>query len=211
MRTIRSAVRHVRHLRTVLGATAMRRIIIGVTGTPGSGKSRFAAALALRLRSFALIELNELVERHHCYSGADRWGTKIVEADALSRALGSELRGIGNCILVGHLLPELRLRPHMVVVTRVSLTRLAARLKARGYPLEKIRDNIICEATDYCGAKCAARQSNVYEVESGAEKRRLIAFIEASAKGGCPDAAFPPIDKFRELLSIATARNAYRI
>lgn len=186
-----------------------RKMIVAVTGTPGTGKSFFARQLSRELRGFALIELNDIVNRYNAFTSRDKWGTKIVDMAKLDKALNNELGRHGNVILVGHLVPELRVRPSIAVVTRLSLKKLAKRLEARHYSVEKIRDNLICEATDYCGDKMRKKCSRVYESEDERTKQILVRQMLSLLHGAKHKVKGARIDKFNELIAMASKQNRY--
>ncbi|HUY70224.1 MAG TPA: AAA family ATPase [Candidatus Baltobacteraceae bacterium] len=164
---------------------------MAVTGTPGTGKSTFAKRLASRLRSAgaqpALIEINDLVHKHKLYSGKDKSGAKIVRIAPLNKMLAASIKkSDGVAVVVGHLVPELRINQKITVVTRLDLIALEKRLKARRYGIEKMRENLISEAVDYCGANSSRKGAEQYQVESTKEKDEVIRYILGVAKGAKP-------------------------
>lgn len=186
-----------------------RKLIIAVTGTPGTGKSFFAKQLSKKMKGFAFIEVNDIVNRYKTFTSRDKWGTKIVDINKLNKALSRELGTHNNVILVGHLVPELRIRPSIAVVTRLSLKRLAKRLESRHYNAEKIRDNLICEATDYCGEQMRKKCKSVYEAEDARTKQMLIRQIPSLLHGAKHNTGKTRIDKFNELIDMANKHKNY--
>ncbi len=194
-----------------------RRLIIVVTGTPGAGKTYFSMRLAERLgrlgADYRVIELNDLVEKYSAYSGIDSMKARIVDGKGLNSALRKELLGArGSAIIVGHLATELKIRPDISVVVRVGLDKLATRLENRGYSIEKIRENLIAEAMDFCGLELAKASKETYEVETQKQKTLLLRYIASAVAGA--DAVKPKqerINKFRELLRLAENGNRYRL
>ena len=162
-----------------------------MTGTPATGKSTFAKRLASRLKSSGigatLIEINDLVHKHRLYSGTDASGARIVIIKSLDRRLASELKKAdGMAIVVGHLVPELHIGQRITVVTRADLSTLERRMRARRYGKEKMRENLISEAVDYCGINSARKGVEQYQVENAAEKGAVIGYIISLAKGRRP-------------------------
>ncbi|MCX8195032.1 MAG: AAA family ATPase [Candidatus Micrarchaeota archaeon] len=121
-----------------------------ITGVPGSGKSTVACALAKKTGA-ALIGINEVAASFGLYSGQDSDGSRIVKLGELERKLRSLLRKErGSAILEGHLGCEIRLPVQKVVVLRCEPKILRQRLAERDYPQEKISQNALSEALDYC-------------------------------------------------------------
>ncbi|MDE1811208.1 MAG: AAA family ATPase [Candidatus Micrarchaeota archaeon] len=159
-----------------------------MTGTPGTGKSTFAKRLVARLKSdginCSLIEVNDIVHKHKLYSGTDKSGAKIVRMAALNSMLSKNISGTkGIRVVVGHLIPDLRIKPNLTVVTRLDLDKLERRLKARRYGKEKMRENLISEAVDYCGQSSIKNGGEQYQVESDVDKRDAIRYVALRAKG----------------------------
>jgi len=140
---------------------------IGITGSPGTGKTSIAKQLAqfyecktLNEREFALktrigefdTETNELE----------------VPLDKLRSELGKLLGKENNIIVEGHLICEVKADFDLIIVLRCHPEVLEARLEARGYKAEKVQDNVFCEGIEYC-KKHALRnypKKKVFEVEN---------------------------------------------
>jgi broad-specificity NMP kinase len=180
----------------------MNSLIVAITGTPGTGKSSFARSIAKLVPNSSVIEINDIVHRKRLFSGKDKFGTKIVRLGALNRELSKDYRKRSGVIfVVGHLAPELSLRPRIAIVTRCSLVELVKRLKRRRYPKEKIAENIVSEATDYCGLKMREICEETYEVETQAEMRTVARYIKAISMG--EKASKPQIKQKRKLMELA--------
>jgi adenylate kinase len=115
--------------------------IIGVTGTPGTGKKSIAPLLAARL-ALRCIGLNELAR-----SGGPLGGSRKEEI-VDTQKLKTNLRSFeGPAVLYGHLLPyALDARSaSRVVVLRCEPSALKKRLAIRRYPDRKVVDNVEAE------------------------------------------------------------------
>jgi adenylate kinase len=189
----------------------MHHLLIAITGTPGVGKSTFSKKLASELGDSDLIEINDLVDKHELYSGKDEFGTKIVNLGKLNKILSGELgKRRKHVILVGHLAPELRLRYDIAIVLRCDLKKLVKRLERRDYPREKLAENIISEALDYCGLKIAQKSKETYEIETVGTQKDIIAYTVAVSHGEKTEKPKQKrINKMEDLLMILKAGNEY--
>lgn len=124
-----------------------RRYVILVLGVAGVGKTVFGRALA-SLLGLKFIDVPELVERRKLYSGYDvESKAYLVDLRKLSAAAGSELRGGGVLASVYAFEPR-GVRVSWAIILRVRPTRLLEILRGRGYPDEKIRENVSAELID---------------------------------------------------------------
>jgi len=114
--------------------------VVGVTGTPGTGKKSVAPLLAERLGRGCL-GLNDFARSHGLVKGQEG----EVDPLALKRALARELRG--DMVVFGHLLPEVlgKSSVEKVVVLRCEPAVLKGRLRPRRYPAQQVVDNLEAE------------------------------------------------------------------
>ena len=188
-------------------------MMIGVTGTPAAGKSTFAKEILEELPDSEMIELNDVVKRFKLFSSTDRMGSRIVKLGELEAKMKEILKTDGkkkNIIVVGHLVPEIRLKYDIIVVVRANLKELIKRMEGRKYQKEKIRENIVSESIDYCGVKSGEICTETYEVEGEKEKREILKYIKErdSGKSACrPESK--EISKMDELLELVTDGNKY--
>ncbi len=194
--------------------TRRNRLLIGITGTPGTGKSYFARHLARRLAKNGvqpvLIEINDIVESERAFTGKDEFGSKIVSVRALSNAIKKRTGIDGVIILVGHLLPETKVNPDICVVLRLGLPKLARRLERRNYPVAKIRENLIAEAYDDIGMRISKMSKEVYEADTEFRYLELMAYILQVASG--KKAVKPKkieINKFDDIIKLVRNGNRY--
>lgn len=179
----------------------MGALVVGITGSPASGKSSFAMELSHRLNGAEIIELNEIVKKDKLVVDHESDGTAIADLQRLSYAVREKLRHAKTTVvLVGHLLPELGIRTDITIVVRASLSQLRLRMKKRGYSPKKISENIVCEAIDYCGCKSDGKAREVYEVETQKEKAAMISYIVRISSGSpAKKPAIRDINKMKEL------------
>lgn len=115
-------------------------MMCGITGTPGTGKSKAADELALR--GYPVVRLAETVKRYVIGEDRER-DTRIIDEDRWAREF-IPVEGFVEGHLA-HLLPC-----DLVVVLRCRPDRLLARLRSRSYGEGKCRENAEAEALDVC-------------------------------------------------------------
>lgn len=186
------------------------QLIIAVTGTPAAGKTTFAESLceAIKVKP---IEVNNIVESKLLFTGIDENESKIVKMEELEDEI-KKVQEAGDpvIVLVGHLLCDLRLKYDIAIVVRAKLTELILRMEERSYSKEKVKENLVSESIDYCGAQVAEKAKETYEVEGDEEKALIIDYIKERAAGGTPK---PPklsaINKMDEMLELVYNDNVY--
>lgn len=142
--------------------------MIAVSGTPGTGKSVFARALAKKLGA-SVIELNALITKKKIYK-LDADGTKIANLPKMREEFARSIKDSSGPVVVEGLLAHLlqkKLLTH-VVVLRTSPNVLERRLSARGYSKAKTRENVEAEALDIIlwEAVDAHSTDKVYEIDT---------------------------------------------
>jgi len=90
------------------------------------------------------------------------------------------------------------------------LVELSERLEKRRYPKGKIRENLVAEATDYCGVQSRKICKNTYEVENDADKRRMVSYVDDVSAGiRTKGPERKEIDKLHDLFSLIKNGNRY--
>ncbi len=192
------------------------RNYLGITGTPGTGKKTLAPLVASRLgvRCFSLTDLAEscgLVEPGE--SGAE------VDARKLGRYILEKVRG--SSLLFGHLFPYACRRADIarVVVLRCDPKVLKRRLRARGYPAERIIANVEAELIGVVSADSltAFGPGKVVEFDTSRIKPDVAA-LRVSDLLGDPSTHSPPVEwvssydspaRLRSLLTVGRAASAF--
>lgn len=165
------------------------RIII--TGTPGTGKTTAAKALAKRYKSKYINEHELCIGR-----GIGRIDKKskelVVLLAELQKAAKKVLVKEKDFVLEGHLVCEIRLPVDLVVVLTCNPKTLEKRLEQKAYSDEKILDNLHCENTQYCFKKALETfgKARVLRVDNSKGLKKTLSIIsKALAKlfsnGGC--------------------------
>lgn len=131
---------------------------VALTGTPGTGKT----GVAKLLKGWKVVDLNALITRDRLWRSRDaRRGAKVVDVEQLREAVATER---GPVIFEGHLAHELPV--DLAIVMRCAPSELARRLRARGWPAAKIRENMEAEAVDVILIEALARCPEVCEIDT---------------------------------------------
>lgn len=125
-------------------------MIIGVSGTPGTGKSTVAAIVARRLGGVH-IDLSRLVLEKGFYVDYDRErGSYVVDEERVRRYLSEEARS--RLVVLDSHYAEIAPRELVikVFVLRLNPLKLLDRLLSRGWPLRKVVENVEAELLGVC-------------------------------------------------------------
>jgi adenylate kinase len=145
-----------------------KRLVIAVTGTPGTGKTTFSRALCKHL-SAELFDLNQFIVSTGIYRLDDE-GTKVVDIRKMRSGFRKVIRDLQGHIVVdgmlSHFLPN-DVITH-VVVLRTHPRALEKRLKRRGFGGKKLEDNLEAEALDVVLWEAVENHgiSKVYEIDT---------------------------------------------
>ena len=159
-----------------------KRMVIAVTGNPGTGKTTFSNMLS-KTTKIKNIEINDLAKKYDTFIAYDKsLDSNIVDIKKLNKNINNFIKGLDkDIILTGHLAADLKIKYDIAIILRLSLKKLAERLKKRGYSIKKIQENLLAEAYDYC-SKIKSYAKEAYEVETEEEKKDIINYIYALEK-----------------------------
>jgi len=134
-------------------------MIIGITGTPGTGKTSASALIG------DVLDLNELIKCEGLYLGIDEERDSLIaDMDAVyDRVCELGDRQDGNLVIEGHLSHHVS---DSAIVLRLAPDELEKRLMARGYSGEKIYENALSEAIDLILVEAVDWCDRVYEIDT---------------------------------------------
>lgn len=138
-------------------------MILLITGTPGTGKSSVAGALAQTVRA-KHVDLNDLADAASVGYDEEA-GSKVVDIEKLGREARKVLEGFGEAVIEGHLAHLLPVGD-LVIVLRTDPKVLERRLRVKGFGEAKVRENLEAEALDACLIEALERHRDVYEVDT---------------------------------------------
>ena len=123
--------------------------IIGISGSPGTGKKTIGPLVA-KVLGWKIVHLNKLALSGGAVIRRDRYGF-VVDPVRLQNLTVKAIRN-GNVVVVGHLLPAVLRRGEVdfVAILRCEPVELERRLNRRGYGEEKVRQNVASEILDVC-------------------------------------------------------------
>ncbi|HIQ39461.1 MAG TPA: kinase [Methanothermococcus okinawensis] len=144
---------------------------LAITGTPGVGKSTISKHLKDRLMKKGIsvehVDLTEVVKRNKLYIEKDEYMNSYVVDFQKLRGYLKDLKG-DFVILDGHISHLLDV--DYIVVLRCNPQIIRERLKRRGYPEEKIKENVGAEILDVSLVESLERLRNenipVYEIDT---------------------------------------------
>ena len=151
-------------------------MIIAVTGTPATGKSALAKALA-DLLSFKYIDLNRLIEEKGWHEGRDEErDTLIVDEERLTERVKDLLTPGKDYVIDSHLAQFIT--PEVIdacVVCTCELKELKRRLEERGYSQKKVRENLDAEIFELCRVEAEEKGHNIIIVDTTIETTEVLA------------------------------------
>lgn len=135
-------------------------MLVAVTGTPGTGKT--SACDVLARRGYAVVDLDDVARKGGYVVGRDEARqSDEVDVDALRENLRVPAK---IAFLRSHY--SHRMDVNLAVVLRCRPSVLRKRLESRGWPAEKVRENVEAEAIDVITQEAVERLPLVYEVDT---------------------------------------------
>jgi adenylate kinase len=140
-------------------------MLIGLTGTPGTGKTSVSNLLE-RKRNWEVIHLNDLIKEEHLYTEVDEERDAVIaDMELVKQYLEEIIGGRENEVIIieSHLAHYIA---DTVIILRVYPPELKMRLKVRGYSEEKIRENVEAEALDVILVEAFEWCKKVFEINT---------------------------------------------
>ncbi|MEM2924312.1 MAG: adenylate kinase family protein [Methanocellales archaeon] len=175
---------------------------IGITGTPGTGKTQVCNVLKSKY-NYKIIDLNALIKRKKFYIGRDlKRDTLIVDIPRLKKYF-AELKG--GYIVEGHLAHHLDL--DLIIILRTKPSLLRKRLKVKKWSEEKINENVEAEALNIILIETLERHrlENIHEIDTTDKTPEEVASCIVEVIEG--KKAYPPgkIDYSQDIQDIFNA------
>jgi adenylate kinase len=130
-----------------------------ITGTPCTGKSTAADYLAEKMK-LPIIHVNDFAKKEKLILGKER-GSYIIDLKKLRKKLEKK-----DGVIESHLLCEFSLPNSAVFVLRCNPNVLVKRMARRKYSRQKTKDNLECEALDYCTIRAGENYKKVHDIDT---------------------------------------------
>ncbi len=146
--------------------------IIAVTGTPGTGKTEIAKALAKKI-NYKHIELNKIIKEEKLYANYNKkLNTYETDIKKLNKYLIKLIKKSKyNLIIDSHLshyLPKSYV--DLCIVCKCDLKELKNRLEKRKYSKTKIRENMDSEIFEVCLVESVENKHKIIAVDTTPKK-----------------------------------------
>ncbi len=154
--------------------------VIAITGTPGTGKSSAARELAKIIHAATVIDAGKFARKNGIVGGFDaKRKSWIVDTSMLKRRILGRIKSENGPVIIveGHYSEEV-CTPDVIFVLRCRPDVLEKRLLKRKYTKEKLEENILAEALDYCTISACenrTRNARVYELDSTRAGKKPLA------------------------------------
>lgn len=145
--------------------------VVGITGSPGTGKKSVASILANKL-GYRFLDLNQAAFEGGAILKGDPDDYEV-EPDRLRKIVKYELEG-GEVVICGHLLPHILQEKEVdfVAILRCSPEELEKRYLSRKYHWSKIKENISAEILDISFYDAIKNFGEAISAEFNTSKRR---------------------------------------
>ncbi|MEM3980503.1 MAG: adenylate kinase family protein [Ignisphaera sp.] len=152
---------------------------IGISGTPGTGKSSVAKELSLRLQA-PVVELSNYVMENNLYVYYDEIRKSyVIDEDKVKERIVRLHEKEGTLIIVGHYLEILpREIFELVFVLRRNPHELINILKFRGWPDHKVAENVEAELLSVCTLNVLEELGEDIVVEVDTTSKEVSAVVD---------------------------------
>lgn len=146
------------------------------TGTPGTGKTELSKELAKRMK-MKYVDVNRIIKKEKLIESYDKVReTSVVDEKKLAKALIKLAKEKDNMIIDSHMSHELP--PKYVdwcIVTKCDPDILKKRLEKKGYPKEKVEENVDAEILDICRSEAEQYGHKIITVDTSKDSTKKIA------------------------------------
>lgn len=169
-------------------------MLVGISGSPGTGKTIVAKKLSKEL-NYEYILVNKLAREKGFILGKDKKrNSEVVDIEKL-RGLKLE----GNKVLDGHLSHFIPVDILIVLRTRPDV--LKERLKKKGWDRDKIQENMEAEILGVCAFEAKEENENMYEINTTERKpNEVVGKIEKIIKGEEKSESIDWLEEYQEML-----------
>ncbi len=156
------------------------KLIIIITGIPGTGKTKVSAELAKLLNrkakvKFKVLHLNAAILRRKLWSSIDeKRKSKNVNMKKLRKFVSAEIRKSPNLIIESHLAHYFK--ADIVFVMRTGIDELRGRMKTRGWGKAKVEENLEAERLNLIlGEALDIHNKKVFEIDTTGKTSKAVA------------------------------------
>ncbi len=140
---------------------------IGITGTPGTGKT--TAAHNLRKNGYQVIDINTLAKQQHCITGKDtKRDTLLIDTAKLDTYLTTQKPATTEPLFFeGHITHHLTTMDKIIIL-RCHPHTLKKRLHIKNWTADKITENLHAETLDVilCEATQKHQPQDIFEINT---------------------------------------------
>lgn len=146
------------------------------TGTPGTGKTKLSKELAKQLK-IKYVDANDVIKKEKLAEGYDELReTSIVDEKKLAKALTKLAKTGKSMIIDSHMSHELPAKyAEWCIVTTCDEEILRKRLEKKGYPKEKVQENVDAEILKICLHEAEQKGHNILVVDTSKKTAKKLA------------------------------------
>lgn len=168
-------------------------MLVGITGTPGTGKTSITKILEKNY-AYQIIHLTDLINEYHLYSDVDETRNCVIaDMDRVQTKI-NQLTDLSKDITIidSHLSHHIA---DSVIVLRLDPTILETRLYNRNYSDTKVEENLEAEALDIILFEAVEWCKKVFEINTTGKNIKEVVMevttiIDALNKNDCADLLF---------------------